>query len=355
MGPVNLVRCYEGRDWGEDWWRELFQGLPVEIIDAPNFDVVRPNSLYVIEGVFGLGHVPADFLRAVDAAAPCGLLHIGDEFLRGPYPVYRHFDFVIRAFPTPFLRSRGVMCVPCGYCNEMPREPLLPASQRPLAWSFTGQSNGTRVEMAKALASVGPNFCKIVDVQRGQVQLSRARFLELLRESAFCPCPMGNVQLETSRLYEALEYGTIPVATRRMGLDYFERLFGAQHRIPVFADWREARGFIEDLLASPGHLDRVQAEVTGWWSETKARLNADVLAFIAQGFSHSYRAELRRDFALRTPRVVQAPRLLDLLSMHDAAAIQGRIARVYRRSVRRFWHLVKGAPEGKQAVNRLLA
>ena len=340
--PINFIRCYGEKGWGEEWLAELFADVPLRIIDDPNFQTVLPRSIYAIDGVLGLDHVPERFLQAVAATGQAGLLHEGDEFLRGPYSIYRHFDFVIRPYPAPFLRSRGVMAIPCGYCNDIPRPEHKPASQRAYAWSFTGQRNAARVQMAEALGDIAPNYCHIVDQTRGQKHIPRAEFLGLLRDSAFAPCPMGNAHLETARHYEALECGAIPLGTRRAGLDYFERLFGTQHRIPLFLNWAEARGFAKDLMANPAKLDRVQREIMEWWASARLRLRSDLKGFIEQGMEHSFRNELQRDFEGMTSMRVQAPRLLEILAHHDANALMGRAERVYRRGIRKVWHVAKG-------------
>ncbi len=190
------------------------------------------------------------------------------------------------------------------------------------------------------MGEVGPNYCHIVDQTRGQKHIPRTEFLSLLRDSAFAPCPMGNAHMETARLYEALECGAIPLGTRRAGLDYFERLFGTQHRIPLFLNWGEARAFAQDLLAHPAKLDRVQREVMEWWAAAKRRLQLDLEGFVEQGLEHSFKAELKRDFEDMTPRSVQGARLREILAHHDANALMGRAERIYRKGTQRLLEAV---------------
>lgn len=337
MLPINIIRCYGDRGWGEDWWAEIFHGLPVETHVSADFSLVLPRSIYMINGTLGLDHVPAAFLEAASAAGPCALIHEGDEFYRGPYSIYRHFDLVLRNFPAPFLAAPGVMGLPVGYCSGMPKIEIKPASQRPNLWSFTGQTNGARQQMAKALEQLTPNRCHLVDLTRGDVHLPRSEFLEMLAGSAFMPCPMGNVQLETARLYEALEYGAIPLATRRLSLDYFERLFGPHHKIPVFRTWSEARAFAEGVAARPEALDTLQTQVREWWLATKGRLINEFRAFVTRGFAASFRPQLQRDFAAMSELSTQAGRFADLLAMQDAASLQGRAERALRNAKRQFW------------------
>jgi hypothetical protein len=169
------------------------------------------------------------------------------------------------------------------------------------------------------------------------VHLPRSEFLDMLADSAFMPCPLGNVQLETARLYEALEYGAIPLATRRLSLDYFERLFGADHRIPVFRTWSEARAFAEGVAAHPEALDALQAQVRDWWRATKQQVIEEFRAFVDRGFATSFRPQLQRDFA-KPELSTHAGRFADLLAMQDAASLQGRAERALRNAKRQFWH-----------------
>lgn len=51
-------------------------------------------------------------------------------------------------------------------------------------------------------------------------------------DSIFSPCPQGNVLLETPRVYEALQCGSIPIVERRLTLDYYKQLLGP-HPLPT--------------------------------------------------------------------------------------------------------------------------
>jgi hypothetical protein len=332
---LDLVRCYEGRAWEQDWIAFLLSDFDVTIHTSPDFSVVLPDALYVVLGSHGLGHVPAPFLKSVAAAGGCGLLHLGDEFLRGPYEAYASFDYVLRNFKASFLDAPGVLTYPLGYSNALPTHAVAPSSQRRYAWAFIGAQNKAREELGAAWAGFEPNFFQLSDIRAGVAHLGRDTFLDLLDSSAFMPCPMGNTQLETMRLYEVLERGTIPVLPRRRTSSYFEDMLGDDHPLPAFYTWTEARHFCEALYADAAELDAMQARIAGWWSRKKIDVRSAIVDFILDGRAGAFRAPLRETFARGAPAVQQVQRLVALVRQHDSRAMGARLriagARVARR------------------------
>ncbi len=173
--------------------------------------------------------------------------------------------------------------------------------------------------------AVGKNFLYLVDLRENVPHLSRQQFLDLLTDSAFVPCPMGNAHLESLRIYEALERGAIPIVSTRKRLAYFDKVLGKGHPIPQFHDWPAARAWAEDIYSRPADLDKLQAEILDWWAAKKLEVRKTVSAFVAAGKSGEFRERLQRDFAGRSSLMTQPARLWELYRHHDASAMRGRV------------------------------
>jgi hypothetical protein len=137
---------------------------------------------------------------------------------------------------------------------------------------------------------------------------------------------MGNVILETWRLYESLELGCIPMVETRAALDYFTGLFG-RHPIPSFRNWEAARRYAQDELADKSSLLRKQSEIRNWWNSKKQAIRMQVRQ-AATGPSHH--AALRRYGALarnRYPALHEPLRLAELLRHQNRTSLASRLKR----------------------------
>jgi hypothetical protein len=332
---LDLVQCFEGRPWEEDWYANVLGDFDVQVHKSPDYSLVIPNAIYMVGGSLGLGVVPQSFLDQVKQAGNCGLIHLGDEFLRGPYRVYSNFAFVIRTHYASFVQSPGVLTIPLGYSNNMDARRGLASSQRKYAWAFTGNTNLVREHIAREWKTFEKNFCFLIDLREGHKHLSRGQFLELLDDSAFIPCPIGNVHLESLRIYEALERGTIPIVSTRHFLAYFDRVLGRGHPIPQFLNWASARAWAEDIYSRPEDLDALQRNVLAWWADKKDQVREQSGQFVREGLAGAHREHLSRDFAHRSALFDQPPRLWELARHHDAVAWRGRAQLAARRIGRR--------------------
>src|SRR4029077_12913833 len=127
----------------------------------------------------------------------------------------------------------------------------------------------SRPDMVRNLSTIEPHICfsstPVGGVEffdrgpAGKRRIPKEDFVEILRQSAFAPAPMGNASLESVRLYDALESGAIPIVERRLTLDYFKGFLG-KHPLPTIDSWSEGRRLITRFLNDPARLDALQHE-----------------------------------------------------------------------------------------------
>ncbi len=220
------------------------------------------------------------------------LVDLADENYDFSPEVYANFRGVLRCHWSDVFHPEAVFGLPLGLQHHEPYVDLAPrpASERQYVWSFLGQVNkSSRPEMAMELLTVEPHLLFGTDDLSSLSMWNRSgsrprrytpeRCAEILLDSVFAPSPMGNVNVECWRMYEALESGTIPIVERRLGLDYFRGMFGP-HPLPTVSSWSEARALMRQTLKDPGALDALQSTCLAWWAEFKASLPGKVSDFL---------------------------------------------------------------------------
>ncbi|HWT67171.1 MAG TPA: hypothetical protein VN151_13740 [Terracidiphilus sp.] len=220
------------------------------------------------------------------------LVHLGDEFYELGVDRYIHFRGVFRTIWSSVFNPHHVMVIPLGYSARNDTTASVPASERRYAWSFIGEAGKcSRPEAVRALLPIEPHICYSGSSARGvtffsrssqgQKRIPEADFVEYLNQSAFAPSPMGNGSLESCRVYDALEAGSIPIIEKRISLNYFESLLG-NHPLPTIRSWSQARRLVMHLLKNPAELDALQLKCTQWWKDYQAELTQKIGAFLSE-------------------------------------------------------------------------
>lgn len=257
------------------WLRFLLGSWAGPIVDGSDHKQVIPGSLVVSERP---DRLRSRLLAKIRRCGSVGLFHVGDEGYRSRLDAYGSFAFVWRTHYHSALDGLTVHQLPIGPRGIDPvgGSPRDEARRRPgerlYTWSFAGTLSTSRTAMLDALAAVDGGHVGSPD-EPGD--------LEVLADSVFAPAAMGPVHLESSRIYTALELGTIPIVERRRWLDYFGLLLG-DHPLPTVRSWDEAPDLIAGLLGNQQELAALQDRVVSWWSTTKTRLAAEVQDDIEQ-------------------------------------------------------------------------
>ncbi len=322
------------RDPLRDWILEIFSPL----VDGEVFDgehkLVLDNCLVV--DTFLNWADPAYYPRFRGRNA--FLLREPDEYFRDVSGVYINFCGVFRMHYSGAFRQERVLPVPLGYANGLGRksEPK-PASRRKYAWAMLGMINkSTRPDAVRALLPVQPGYWYASDgwtpgaapaATKVRQNQSASSYQKLLAESAFSPAPMGNVQQETNRPFEALEAGSIPLLERRWLMDAHRSVLG-DHPLPTFSSWKKAAGFAQSMWNDKQALDQLQAECLHWWQSYKANLSAEAQAFVDRLWMDIPRSNSQfvRNYA-RLPGWF----VFELLRHHSAGALRRRMARQARK------------------------
>jgi hypothetical protein len=269
--------------WELDWLRALFGPASIaEVVDrrtAPPADrsIIVEHRLTEEKQVY--------YRRNFELGLRQVMVHLGDEYYVDSCSAYRWCERVYRNYWSPITDGLSHVTVfPLGYKVGFARSEKAPrpVSQRPYLWSFVGDPNkATRENMLDHLRRVDGGFEHLISGWNSADSLSTADYRAVLDQTVFSPCPAGNGNLDTYRVYESLEAGCIPILERRAGYDYFDRLLPG-HPMLVVLDWSQARDLIGDLVANDG-CEALRLKCQGWWSSYKDQFIARVRADLGAG------------------------------------------------------------------------
>lgn len=282
---VSLISQIPWSDWEWDWIREIFQEVDyVEVIDG-SFQEVRDRAVIITSHPEKLD----SYLRKFEEQNfKFGIIHLSDEVYSHSTLCYERAAFVYRNYwHEKFLALPQVKCFGLGYKNGLSKNigdrSAKETKNRKYTWSFAGQiSKSTRMAMISEMKKIANYYIFEIQSFADPVSLSVEKYRDLLLDSVFVPCPRGFVNLDSFRVYEALECGCIPVVERD-SLNYFTRFLG-DHPFITVGSWDEAPYLIENLLNNPEELERKRSSCFNWWKEYKRNLQQEIAEVIKASF-----------------------------------------------------------------------
>lgn len=275
-----------GYYWESEWLREMLSEVDfTEQVDG-RFSVFEDNSIIVIPICDGKAR---DYFEKLHALGyKFGVIQLSDENYKFP-DYYSHLaKFVLRNYwHKNFLQNEKITPFPLGYkkgfWEGLPDKSIPAASKRHYMWSFAGQIMKTsRVSMITNMKKIPPYFVYETTTFADPRALPIDQYRDVMLDSIFIPCPRGFWNLDSFRVYEALECGCIPIV-EKTPLDYFTLFFG-EHPFLSVSTWDDVPALIEDLLSDPERLENRRAECYQWWLDYKTNLKSKVAEIVRSGF-----------------------------------------------------------------------
>jgi hypothetical protein len=271
---VTLVWRIGRNCWEGDWLRHLLCGIYGSEVDgAPDSGICR--KLIVVDNRLDI--TKADWYRQQykNGAQIC-LIHLSDEHFRdAAEAIYRWCALVYRNYFSPlYSECATIKALPLGTKLGFALDAnLMPASQRKWTWGFAGDiKKSTRQQMIEQMNRIPNGGLHLTSGFASSDSLQVEQYEAFLRNCVFGPCPSGNVNIDSFRVYECLESGTIPIMEMRDHFDYLKELLGP-HPVPTIDRWDEAPRLVDSTVRN-GNINRVQADCIGWWRAAKASLRA---------------------------------------------------------------------------------
>jgi hypothetical protein len=248
--------------WEKDWIEYLFAKTPHHTITDYSQELIIPNSLIVYNASVNI----QKYLERAQGTR-FGLIHLSDEWGTDDTSLYSYAQIVFRNYYKDL--GPNVINFPLGCMKGIPydRQPKT-IKDRSLTWSFSGHvDKTTRPEMAKWMVNVpnGKYYFKKCGQNWGAFEghkLNPIDLFDMYSDSLFVPCPRGNQSIDSLRVCEALEAGSIPIVERN---EYWQKLYGADNPLVQIDSWSFAPSIINMLLSDLTRLEYQRQHTHKWW------------------------------------------------------------------------------------------
>ncbi len=216
------------------------------------------------------------------------IIHLSDENCRDDIEMYdyKHCKGVIRNYTREGLNSK-VTVIPLGYmrnCKRAGDNGNLNAgakfSEREQAWMFHGTGWFGRGEILHILQNeFENNDCKIMKQWLDENMTSEEVYKTSLYKTKFCPILRGN-NIETYRLYEAIETGVIPIYVRINGDDLFWKMIHEKLGLIELNSWDDAVECMRELIAYPDEAEKYRLGIWSRWMRWKQEISREISKMI---------------------------------------------------------------------------
>lgn len=202
------------------------------------------------------------------------LFHISNEQLRHNCDYYDYAEIVLRNYYDEKIIKNNVFTVPLGYKGGIKNrnETYLNFSQKKYDFCFIGQLKNDRLDLVRQISKSNKVFLHITNKWDCPTSISSKDMGDIYSSTLLVPCPMGNVNIDSFRICEVLESGSIPVIKKYNGNDYFEKIFG-KHPIPIVNEWNEIVNVYNKILLNP---DYEIEKINKWYRQFKNNLKKEI-------------------------------------------------------------------------------
>jgi hypothetical protein len=260
---ITLIwQCDYDSAWHCDWLEYLFTDIPHTTIKDPTQTQYIDRSLIIYNATVNNDQ----YLNNLAAKGfQFGLIHLSDEWNKDSTDKYQLASVVMRNYYKD-LGSK-VINFPLGCMNTFPYD-LNPKTinQRQYTWSFSGHiDKTTRPAMAENMSLVdnGKSYFKRCGEYHGYA-LTPYEMAMMYNDSIFVPCPQGNESIDSLRVCEALQAGSLPIVETS---DYWSKLYGNDHPLIQVDDWKHAPNLINMLMQDLLTLEQKRLSAYNWWNK----------------------------------------------------------------------------------------
>ena len=261
-----------------NWIKEIF-GKGINLKPLISFlELVPNNSWFIVQRPY-LHNFNKYFSYLQTENINFKVLHLSDEFSCDDLKFYTYTNCkgVIRNYTrsdVPYLSQTGsalsqtssalshILTVPLGFHYKGSN--IKTFDERTLTWSFHGTDWFNRKEILEKLQVFVPNNCHFTTYWNDPKMTNESKYINTLSNSKFCPILRGN-NIETFRLYEVLEMGTIPIYVRVEDDINFWNIISTKLQIIQLDTWEKAIQFIKLLLDKKDYAEKYRLKLIENW------------------------------------------------------------------------------------------
>jgi len=202
------------------------------------------------------------------------LFHISNECLNHNFNYYDYAEVVLRNYYDERIDKENVLTVPLGYKGGIKNrnKDYLRSDQKKYDFSFVGQLKNDRFNLVSEISKFDRVFIHKTNKWDCPTSIGPVEMGEIYSSTLLVPCPMGNINIDSFRICEVLESGSIPIIKKYNGYDYFEKIFG-EHPIPIVNDWNEITNVYDKILVNP---DYEIEKINNWYYDFKNKLRTTI-------------------------------------------------------------------------------
>lgn len=259
-----------------DWIESLFQNVYHHTIIDEYHEDIHTNAVFVFNHTFDYESYFANYL---EERVSFGVVHLSDETL-GDTCNYLENDsclFAIRNYYHPIYSLHhkvitvGLGCK-SGFTSLHPSHHVWPWYH----WCFAGTLHHVeRVKALTAFQNMTPYYLMTSKNGFNTTILTIEEYRSMLEISKFALCPIGQGNLDTFRLYEAMEAGCIPVtlastSSQEYSPSYWHILF-KRDTIPfiIGKTWEECFQKVDTILRDPMEYSAMRTKMKTFWNDIK--------------------------------------------------------------------------------------
>ena len=278
---VWLIKPRFEREWlwtllsSNDWEIEELAGEASE--PSEPMDLYPSNTIFIINATIDY---EIYFARYEAAGVPYAVIHLSDEYYRDSYKFYDHSTclWIARNYWHPELSMRPkVITFGLGWKNGLQAAlAALPTASREYAVSFAGNIHHEfRRNFVQAFADIKPNkFHLTYDGFDSKSGLDIESYAALMKQSKYVLCPIGHCNIDSFRVYEALEAGAIPITISITSMQrwlYWDQLFDAPVPWISVPSIQYAHDELSKKLESSADVKAQAQTVADMWKATKKK------------------------------------------------------------------------------------
>jgi hypothetical protein len=272
------------------WFEELFK-TTFEQKQISDFSSIQTNDFVLYQHTSSgiqTQYYKALFDNLVIHNKQVYLLHISDEFGNDNIELYEHkaIKHIFRNYYRNDIKQSNIMILPLGYNTKVNKDyESKTFEKKEYKWSFAGAIDRPgRTENLKYLENFKPNFVKTKETFGSKSLIEGNDYIEMLNNSKFVPCFKGFCSLESFRLYEALEAGSIPVyvpSESRSGVDNeYSKVLGKNPLLAI-PNWASAFMILEKVCGSPDIMEKHRQDLISWWKQKKLDIQTKIKSILS--------------------------------------------------------------------------
>ena len=261
-----------------DWLRYLFSDVQDHIDIEYDYRKIKTDSNTVLICNHAVPYRPVlDALR--QNGKKYAIVFLSDENLIDPCEWLHDPNCVgcLRNYVHPnFLTNPKVKVFGLGYKRDFTKFLDPEKTERNLRWSFAGTLHGDRKEAIDLFKQEVPHKIHACSGFGASDGLRTQEYVEMLQDSTFALCPLGQDSADSFRLYEALEAGCIPITLKnseqfKLHPSYWHGVFRGENSLPFILNetWESCLGQVEEL--SEAEIQYLKGKNNKNWEKWKLK------------------------------------------------------------------------------------